>query len=118
MWSVVKYLAIVVAIVFGVKYFFGDHREEAMKKEYQAALKLFYDEQGRYPSSFEELERTKRPDGYPYIAANTNRDNPPRNGKWRVNEDRGLVYIERYTVDDHGRPIKDSEGELIFKNEY
>ena len=118
MWNVIKYLAIVVAIVFGVKYFFGERRDDKMKSEHQAALQLFYEEQGRYPKTFEELERTKRPDGYPYVPAHTNRDNPPRNGKWRVNEDRGKIYIERYEVDDSGRQRKDSEGNLIFHNEY
>lgn len=119
MWTAIKYLAIVIAIVFGVKWYFGEHSEQGAKAKYQAALKLFYEEQSRYPVSFEEMEKkNSAATGYPYIAPNTNRDRPPANGKWRVNEDRGVVYIERYQIDDQGRPKKDGDGNLIFKDEY
>ncbi|HNW92623.1 MAG TPA: hypothetical protein PKM88_06935 [bacterium] len=118
MWDIVKYVLILGLIGYGVFFYFGEHKEKRMLQQYQQAVKKFEAEQNRFPRSFRELETTRRQDGYPYVEANTQRDNPPRNGEWAVDEDKGVVYVRRYKVDQNGRVIKDDEGNPKYTREY
>ncbi len=119
MWTTIKYLAIIIGIVYGVNWFFSDFQETRMKQQHQASLKRFYEEQNRYPRSFEEMESIKsRQDGFPYVEPYTNRDDPPKNGRWMVNEDRGVIFIRRFVFDERGRKVLDADGQQRYKDEY
>lgn len=112
MWDILKYLLIITLIAYAVTWYFGEGKEARMKKDFNIAIKKFYESENRYPNSIEDLEKRG------YIDKFTNRDRAPVNGEWRVDEDKGKVYIFRFKLDDRGRIKKDDDGYDMGTREY
>lgn len=112
MWDIVKYLIIITVIAYAVTWYFGEGKEQRMKDEFNVAIKKFYESENRYPVSIEDMEHRG------FIDKFTNRDRAPVNGEWRVDEDKGKVFIFRFKLDDRGRIKKDEDGNPMGKREY